>query len=123
MQLTIEFNQRRKLLKMSIPAIAQRSGVSTATVNRILRGGLERAEFRHVVAVASALGISLDFKPRDSGVFVAYQARGKAERLVGMVQASSALEKQAVGKNAYRAMVRRTAKELLKGSRKRLWSK
>ena len=39
-----------------------------------------------------------------------------------MVQATSALEGQAVGEQAYQAMVERTYHELLAGSNHRLWS-
>ena len=121
--LGVDLNTRRKLLGMSVHTLSERSGVSTATVNRVLRGDADQTAFGNVRAIARAVGIEIEARPRNVGLFAAFQAKGKAERIVNQVQASSALEKQAVGKGDYRKMVRRTAKELLRGPRRRLWSK
>ncbi len=50
------------------------------------------------------------------------QARKKAERLVGMVQGTSALEAQAVSSRHIGQMIKKTIQELLAGSRRRLWA-
>jgi transcriptional regulator with XRE-family HTH domain len=125
---------RRRELKMSRAALAQRSGVSAPTVYRILAGGLDNAHFRYVLAIARALGMTIHFDPTDESEPLRFQAKPdaytliekeatrKAERLVGMVQATSGLEGQAVDPETARGMVRQTAAELIAGSRRRLWS-
>jgi hypothetical protein len=50
------------------------------------------------------------------------QARKKAERLVGMVQGTSALEAQAVSSRHIGQMIKKTIHELLAGSRRSLWA-
>ncbi len=125
---------RRRDLKMSRAALAQRSGVSAPTVYRILSGGLENAHFRYVLAIARALGMAMHFDPTDESEPLQFQpkpdaytliekaATQKAERLVGMVQATSGLEGQALAPAIARGMIRQTAAELMAGSRRRLWS-
>ncbi|MBS0209706.1 MAG: hypothetical protein JSS27_12220 [Planctomycetes bacterium] len=116
-------NARRKLLRMSVRSIAELSGVSTATVNRLLGGQFDRTEFRHVVAVAATLGIEFEPRVQDAKLVTTRQARRKAQKLVALVQGSSALEQQAVDRRAYAKMLKRTETELLNGSRKQLWSR
>jgi len=127
-----ELDSRRRELGIPYSVLSERSGVSQPVIQRLLSGKLQAPRFRSVIAVAQALGMhgpqilkdgSIKF---DSGLSVehirAQQAREKATKLVGMVQGTSALEGQAVGKAAYHAMVERTYHELLAGSNHRLWS-
>jgi hypothetical protein len=108
---------------MSYAALAARSGVPLSTVKRILRGGHRAVSFANVLAIAEALGAGFHFD-RNAGVeeFRELEARTKAEALVSMVQGTSGLEAQAVDPEALEQMVRRTAHELLAGSKRRLWS-
>ena len=113
---------RRRELGMSLLTLSRRSGVPVPTLYRILHDGLEHASFSNVRAVANALGVDLEFTPSDVDDFLEQQAKSKAERLVRIVQGTSGLEEQAVDAAAVRKMTKRTVRELLVGSKRRLWS-
>jgi transcriptional regulator with XRE-family HTH domain len=114
---------RRRKLEMSCAALARRSGVSLATVQRILSGKHAEASFANVLAIAQALDMSVEIEPNASATEVRQrQARQKAERLVNMVQATSGLEAQPVSADAICEMTAQTASELLAGSPRELWS-
>lgn len=114
---------RRRNLGMSLIALARRSGVPLRTVQRILSGRDPNASFAHVMKLAEALGTSVSFDP-NSGIedILKQQALRQAERLVGLVQGTSRLEAQGLNPEQLRRMVRRTSRELLAGSKRRLWS-
>lgn len=114
--------ERRKRLGMTFPALAERSGVSEPTVKRILGGRLDEAAFGHVAAVAAALGAPLGFEPTDPDEFRRAEACAKAELAARLVQGTSQLEAQGVDGTAYRAMVERSAQDLLAGPARRLWA-
>ena len=118
-----KLESRRRELGLSQSVLAERSGVSMPTVQRILSDHSLAASFENTVAIAQAMGMQLDAVP----IFPAHeileqQARKKAERLVGMVQGTSALEAQAVSTRHIGQMVKKTIQELLAGSRRRLWT-
>lgn len=114
---------RRRSLGMPIEALVKRSGVSRATVRRILSGDHTRASFTNVLAVAEALGVEVRFDAAtDPEGFKERQAERKARRLVGLVQGTAGLEAQAGDASAVEGMVKRTPRELLSGSKRRLWS-
>jgi transcriptional regulator with XRE-family HTH domain len=127
---------RRRELKMSRATLARRSGVSMPTIFRLLTAedGLENAHLRCVLAIAKALEMVIRFDPDDpveplrfrpkrtADVVMEKEAKHKAERLVGMVQATSGLEGQAVSPATVKRMVRRTTCELVAGSPRRIWS-
>ena len=116
-------NGRRRQLGMSYAVVAERSGVSSPTVQRVLGGMGHDASISNVLAIARALGLELGFRAEaDVETLLEQQARRKAERLVGMVQGSSALEGQAVDKQTREQMVRQTVHELLAGSKRKLWA-
>jgi transcriptional regulator with XRE-family HTH domain len=127
-----ELDSRRRELGIPYSALSELSGVSQSVVQRLLCGKLSSPRFQSVVAVAQALGMrALEFLESGSIKFAPsmsarsrreQQARKKAERLVEMVQGTSALEGQAVDGAAYEAMVERAYHELLAGSDHRLWS-
>ncbi len=144
---------RRRKLGLSESALAERSGVSLPTIQRILTGhsaerypGFGRWERRretqrilagqspaasieNAVAIAQAMGMQWDGVQMDVVPMVPaqevleQQAQMKAERLVGMVQGTSALEAQAVSPWHLGLMIQKTVQELLAGSRRRLWAK
>ena len=89
-----KLDERRRELRMTIPQLARRSGVSTATVARVLRSESTVA-IGHVQAVAEALGMTVELRPQASArSLVRRAARAKAVRAVALVQATSALEGQ-----------------------------
>ena len=116
------FGERRRALGMTIPQLAKRSGVSTATVGRVLRGEPSVA-FGHVLAVAEALGIHLSLRPVEPVDALRRRAvRSKARRAVSLVQATSSLEAQGLSQKEFDAMVDRASRELLAGSGRQIWA-
>ena len=107
---------------MTIPQLARRSGVSTATVSRVLRCEPTVA-LGHVCAVAEALGMEVGLRPRVSAEsLVRRAAREKARRATALVQATSALEGQGLSKPQFNAMINRTYHELQAAGGKTLWA-
>lgn len=114
---------RRRELGISQSVLAERSGVSLPTIQRILSGHNPAASFENTLAIAQVLGMQLDAVPViPAQEVLEQQARKKAERLVRMVQGTSALEAQGVSSKHLGQMVRKTIQELLAGSRRRLWA-
>ena len=117
-----ELDLRRRELKMPAAVLAKRSGLSLPTVQRILSGRHLNATWANVVALAAALGEEVVLRPMATSEDLReQQARRKAERLVKMVQGTSALEAQAVEKERLEQMVRRSLHELLAGPARKLW--
>jgi transcriptional regulator with XRE-family HTH domain len=122
-QLFEKLEKRRRALGLSQSALAERSGVSLPTVQRVLSGHSSAASFENTAAIAQALGMELDVFPvTPAQEILKQQARKKAERLVGLVQGTSALEAQAVSARHLGTMLKKTIRELLAGSRRRLWT-
>ena len=118
-----KLESRRRELGLSQSALAERSGVSLPTVQRILSGHSAAASFENAVGIAQAMGMQMDVVPIfPAQEILEQQARKKAERLVGMVQGTAALEAQAVSSWHIGQMINKTVHELLAGSRRRLWT-
>jgi transcriptional regulator with XRE-family HTH domain len=118
-----QMERRRKRLGMSRPILAQRSGVSLPTVNRILSGGEEHTTYANLQAVADSLGMYFELRDRaGEQEFTEQQAKAKATLIARMVQGSSALESQAVDTDTVRQMISQTTHELMAGSKRKLWS-
>ena len=114
---------RRSELGISQSALAERSGVPLPAVQRILTGHSPAASLESSAAIAQAMGMKLDVVPIfPAQELLEQQARKKAERLVGLVQGTSALEAQAVSARHLGQMITKTVQELLAGSRRRLWA-
>jgi transcriptional regulator with XRE-family HTH domain len=117
-----KLNERRMALGMSYAVLAKRSGVSVATVVRILSGKDPGASWGSLNAIARALGMKINVasseKPDD---LLEKQARQQAERLVKMVQGNSGLESQAVDDDVAESMVKQLVHKLLAGSPRKLW--
>ncbi len=114
--------KRRMELAMSKRALADRAKLSEATVKRLLGGKERRPSLESVFALAGAMGLGLRLEEEiDADSLQEREATRKAERVVRLVQGTMALEAQGVGPEAVRRMVRKTARELLTGSRRRLW--
>lgn len=117
-----ELDQRRRQLGLSYVALAKRSGVSQATVVRLLSGRHSQASFHNVMAIAKALGFMIAFHPTASATEIRkMQARTKARQLVGLVQGTSGLEAQAVDAQKLEELTDQTTHDLLAGSPRRLW--
>ena len=118
-----KLENRRRELGLSQSALAERSGVSLPTVQRILSGHSPAASFENTLAIAEVLGMQLDAVPViPAKELLKQQAHKKAERLVRMVQGTSALEAQGVSARHIGQMIKKTMQELLAGSRRRLWA-
>lgn len=118
-----DLDKRRRDLGLSYELLAQRSGVSRPTVQRILTGRQPAASVSNVVAIAEALGLGLRFESRvDPGRLRREQAERKARKLVALVQGTSGLEGQAVDRRTVESMVEQTTHELLAGPKRKLWS-
>jgi transcriptional regulator with XRE-family HTH domain len=115
--------RRRRELGMTYATVAARSGVSLPTVQRILSGQHPSATFVNVNAIARALDLDIALEPRTpADEFREQQAAKRARQLVGLVQATSALEGQALDPCAVERMVRQTVHDLLAGSPRKLWA-
>ncbi len=123
---TLESNaleHRRRRLGISRSALAKRSGVSMATVNRVLSGGLDRVTVANVRAIAHAMGAALTLEESTTPqALQEREAREKAKRIVSLVQGNMGLESQAVDPECLSEMVNQTVHELMAGPRRRLWA-
>ncbi len=118
-----KLESRRRELGISQAVLADRCGVSLPTVHRILSGHGSAASVENILAIAQFLGMELEAVPRlDAETILEQQARRKAEKLVRMVQGTSALEAQGVSPRHIGQMTKKTVQELLAGSRRRLWA-
>ena len=115
-------SQRRDELGLTNIALATRTGLGTATVQRALSGD-GNARIETLARIADALGVDLAICERQSITRLREeQARRKARELVTLVQGSAALEAQAVGQTEIEAMIERTVRDLLRGSDRTLWA-
>lgn len=115
-------DERRRELRMTIPQLARRSGISPATAARVLRGEPTVA-IGHICAVADVLGMQVGLRPRASvDSLLRRAAHTKAKRVAALVQATSALEGQGLSRQQFDAMVERTARELQAAGGKTLWA-
>lgn len=112
---------------MTKTAVAQRANVSLPTVNRILSGKERMPTVPNLHAIAKALGVVVRIgatieieEPQSADEFRRTQARGKAMKLMHMVQGTMSLEDQAVDQHTIDAMIEEATHELLKANR-RLW--
>ncbi len=118
-----ELEGRRQKLRVSYQALAEQSGVSRPTVQRILSGRHPAASYANVASIVKALGYEITFVSRqDVQKMRTAQANQKAKKLVSLVQGTSGLEGQAVDSKAVQEMIEQTAVELLAGPGRKLWS-
>jgi transcriptional regulator with XRE-family HTH domain len=118
-----KLDARRRQLGMTIDVVAKRSGVSRATVERVLSGRYGSASFDTVQQIASALGATVEIANQvDPYVMLEQQAILKAEELMRIVQGTSALEGQGVSEATYVFMLKQAVHRLLAGPKRRLWT-
>ena len=108
---------------MSLKVLAKRSGLSLRTVQRVFSSGEPNARLDSVLQIANALNVELRFKEAGSAhSFRKRAATEKAARLASMVQATSALESQAIPNSDLRDIEADIAARLLTGSSRQLWA-
>ena len=118
-----KLDKRRQELGMTFEALSKRSDVPVSTLKAIFKKGVEHATFANVAAIADALGVDIEFTDEvDSYELLHQQAVKKARELVGMVQATSGLESQAVEQNQIETMIQQLVHKLMAGSRRKLWA-
>ena len=113
---------RRKMLGIGFQSLASRSGVSIPTVKRIFGGQIAAASFGNIAAIAEALGLSFELGESSVDALCRQQARKKAMQVARLVQGTSALESQAVGKDTYKRIVEKSFREILEGPKRKLWA-
>jgi hypothetical protein len=92
-------------------------------VQRILSGEETNPGFSTVAGLARELGVGVRFDDEvDVRTIRRRQAERKAERLLAIVQGSSALEAQALSRETIRDLREKTINELLAGSDRKLWA-
>jgi transcriptional regulator with XRE-family HTH domain len=106
---------------MSISDLARRSGVSRATVIRILGGKDERYSVSNLQAVLSALGMKIDLLAIPAKRYKDSIATQKAKRLIALTQGNVALESQAVSETSAQEHLEATKARIVSSSRK-LWA-
>lgn len=123
LRLLSKLASRRKHLRMSFRAVAERSGLGLRTVQRVLSLEEPTARLDTVLQIADALSVELS--PKEVGTAHRVRKREaakKAVRLASMVQGTSALESQAIPKNDLREIKDEIATRLLSGSSRELWA-
>jgi len=114
---------RRRELGLSCRMLAQKTKLSLRTVQRICSGEHPDASWSNVRKLAEAMGLKLMVQSGVSAQTLReQQARLKAERIVRMVQGTSALEAQPLEKDRWEDMIRQTMHELMAGPNRDLWA-
>lgn len=116
----LDFNARRKALKMPVEVLVKRSGVPRPTVSRILRGNVDSARFGNVQKIAGVLGLSLGGTPIDPEELRRREAKRKAHMLSRLTQGTMGLEAQAVSAAFLQELEEETVAKLLAGKGRKL---
>ncbi|MCK5114343.1 MAG: helix-turn-helix domain-containing protein [Phycisphaerae bacterium] len=114
--------QRRGELRMPISALSERANTSTSTVRRVLDGDIS-VSYATLCRIAKAMGVSLEYHARSSGSVIREEAKRKAKISAKMVQGTSAMESQAVDKEAMDRIVQATEAKLIRQLGSALWAK
>ena len=121
MSLSTLLQSRVNELEMSISDLARRSGVSRATVIRILGGKDEHYSVSNLQAVLTALGMKMNLLAIPAKGFKDSVATQKAKRLIALTQGNVALESQAVSAASAQEHLEATKARIASSSRK-LWA-
>ena len=114
---------RRQKLGISCAVLARRVGVSLRTVQRILSGEEDNPGLATVTAMARELGVGVRLEEEvDARTIRRRQAERKAERILAIVQGTSALEVQGMEEDTRLDLREQTINELLAGSDRKLWA-
>ncbi len=121
MSISTLLQSRVNELEISISDLARRSGVSRATVIRILGGKDQHYSVSNLQAILSVLGISMDLVATPAEQFKEAIATQKAQRLIALTQGNVALESQAVSTASAQEHLSATKARIVSSSRK-LWA-
>lgn len=121
-KITKQLIARRNEMGISCADLAQRSRLGHRTVQRIFSGEDANPRLATVLALAEAMGVDLQVAISPVNAIRQRQASRKAEKLVSLVQGTSALEAQGLSAKEVRRLQVRTARELLRGPKHRLWA-
>jgi transcriptional regulator with XRE-family HTH domain len=121
MSLSKLLQNRVNELDISISDLARRSGVSRATVIRILGGKDENYSVSNLQAVLSSLGMEMNLSAIPAKGFKDSIATQKAKRLIALAQGNVALESQAVSEASAQEHLKATKERIASSSRK-LWA-
>jgi transcriptional regulator with XRE-family HTH domain len=113
---------RRRELRIGHETVAAISGVSIATVKRVFGGELGEVTFRHVAAVAEAVGLSIEGSGPPAQALLERRAAAKARRVAESIQSAAVLSGRGVAADDLARLESAIADELLLGSPRRLWS-
>jgi len=114
--------KQRQELRMTLPVVAERAGLSRATVCRILQKKQASSSLENVLAIARVLGAELDLKLQEPAKVVEEEIQARARRIVRMVQGTMALEAQGITDQAHLdQLVEVAATEIRARPRKQLW--
>ncbi len=116
-------NERRKRLGMPYKAVADRTGLSWGTVQRVFSGG-KNVSLENFIAIANTLGLTftLTGSVQQEKELIRKQAEVKANLLSDLVQGTSALEAQAVSSETVHQAKKELMYNLINGSKRRLWT-
>lgn len=120
-EIVSRIQERRRELDISVSDLARRSGVSRATVIRVLGGEDHEFSFANLQAILLALGISFDLIEVPADQFRDQIATKKAKRLIALTQGNVALEAQGVSPSSAQSHLEETKARLILSSRK-LWA-
>lgn len=121
MSLSNLLQTRVKELDISISDLARRSGVSRATVIRILGGKDEHYSVSNLQAILSVLGMTIELAAVPAEQFKDAIATQKAKRLIALTQGNVALESQAIPAASAKKHLEATKAQIVSSSRK-LWA-
>ncbi len=120
-EILVRILKRKRDLDISVSDLARRSGVSRATVIRVLGGDDHEFSFANLQAILLALGISLDLTEIPAEQFKDQIATAKAKRLIALTQGNVALESQAVSRASAQSHLNEAKARIASSSRK-LWA-
>lgn len=121
--LSKDLARRRRALGMPYDVLAARSGVSEATLKRMLTGSETDPAFSSVAAAAAAMGFELQLKSLATPTEMQRrQAERKARQGVARTQATSGLETQALSDEELNDMIEQAIHDWMAGSRRKLWA-
>ena len=120
-EIVARIQERKRELDISVSDLARRSGVSRATVIRILGGEDHEFSFANLQAILLALGISLELTEIPAEQFRDQIATAKAKRLIALTQGNVALESQVVSRASAQSHLAE-AKARIESSSRKLWA-
>ena len=117
-------DRQRRALKMPLDVVAEQSGVSRATVCRVLVEKNTSARIENVMAIAGVLGATFEIHVQEPEKLVEWYVQEQAKQLVQMVQGTMALESQGItDQNHLNELVDVAAAEIRNKPRKKMWAR